>query len=102
MSEEEMKKMLEEMSKYADMPKPIRLTIRYDKELQKIIGHEEDPTMMSEGVTFGFLLHTILTDYPEIKKRYPPGILTFSINGIPPKLYSPLLDGDMVMFSVSQ
>ena len=46
--------------------------------------------------------HRFKHPYPEIKKRYPPGILTFSINGIPPKLYSPLLDGDVVMFSVSQ
>lgn len=100
MNEEEMKKMIEEMSKYADMPKPIRITARYDEMLQKITGRAEDSVYMGEGSAFIYLLQNIFMEHPEIEKQYPPGALTFSINDVPPKTYSPLFDGDVVIFGV--
>lgn len=102
MDEEEMKRAAEEMSSYAGMPKPITLTLCYDKELQKITGRAEHPAMMSMGATFGFLLHSVLAEYPEITKRYPPGVLGFTVNDTLPKIYSPLFDGDRIVFSVSR
>lgn len=101
MSEEEMKKMVEEMVKMPGMPKPIRLTVRYDGALQKITGRAEDPVFMSEGSTFVYLIQNVFIEHPEIEKQYPPGVLTFFIHGIPPKEYTPLFDGDVVIFGVS-
>lgn len=96
-----MKAMLEKMSKFANMPRSIRITARYDKELQKITRKEEHPVIMSEGSTFVYLLMNIFMEYPDIEKQYPPGVLGFSINNIPPKTYTPLFDGDIVDLSVS-
>lgn len=96
-----MRKMVEEMAKMPGMPKAIRITARYDKELQKITGRAEDPVFMSEGSTFLYLLQNVFIEHPEIENRYSPGVLLFSINDIPPKTYSPLFDGDVVVFGVS-
>ena len=100
MDEEEMRKMVEEMAKISNMPKAIFLKVQYDKELQKITGKEEHPLAMSEGSTFAYLLQNIFMEYPELEKQYPPGVLGFSINGFPPKMYTPLFDGDTIIFSV--
>ncbi len=100
MNEEEMRKMVEEMAKISDMPKAIFLKVRYDTELQKITGKAEHPMVMSEGSTFAYLLQNIFIEYPEIEKQYPPGLLRFSVDGGPPKMHTPLLDGDMIDFSV--
>lgn len=99
MNEEEMKKMLDEMPEMAGMPKGICVTVQFDKELQKITGLEKFPMMMSEGAPFTFLLQSIFIEYPEIEEKYPPGVLGFSINGIPPRAHAMLFDGDTVIFS---
>ena len=83
------------------MPPPITLTIRFDRELQKITSKEEHPAIINEGAPFSFLLMSVFAEYPEIENKYPPGTLGFTINGEPPKLYSPLFDGDVVSFFVS-
>ena len=83
------------------MPPPITLTIRFDRELQKITGKEERPVIMNEGAIFSFLLMSVFSEYPKIESKYPPGTLGLTINGEPPKLYSPLFDGDVVSFFVS-
>ena len=101
MNEEEMKKMLEKMSKFSNMPRSIRITARYDKELQKITQKEGHPVIMSEGSAFVYLLMNIFMEYPDIERQYPPGALGFSINNISPKTYTPLFDGDVVEFSIS-
>ncbi|MEK9182106.1 MAG: hypothetical protein AAB781_00780 [Patescibacteria group bacterium] len=98
---EKYEKMLEEMSKIANMPRSIRIVVRYDKELQKITRKPECPVIMSEGSTFVYLLMNIFMEYPNIERRYPPGTLGFSINGISPKTYTPLFDGDLIDFSAS-
>ena len=101
MDEEEMRKMAEEMAKIPGMPKAMFLKIQYDEELQKITGKKEHPMIMSEGGNFAYLLQNVFIEYPEIEKQYTPGALGFSINGTPPKAYTPLFDGDVVSFSVA-
>ena len=93
--------MVKKMRGIPDMPAPMRLTIRYDEALQKITRVAEEPVFMGEGATFVYLLQNIFIEHPEIEKRYPPGALGFSINGFPPKSYSPVFDGDVVSFSVA-
>jgi hypothetical protein len=80
------------------MPESINITVKYDKVLEAIVGVSEHPVIMSQGCPFGFLLECILMDYPKIKKKYPPGVLRFLVNGVAPKTYSPLFDGDEVCF----
>ena len=100
MNEEEMKEATEELKKIPGMPKPIFIKITYDEELQKITGTKEDPTYMSQGSMFIYLLQNVFMTYPEIEKNYPPGSLGFTINDIPPNVYSPLFDGDIVSFHI--
>lgn len=55
---------------------------------------------MSTGANFMFLLDSIFMEYPKIMKVCKPGELGFTINGYPPKEYSPLFDGDLVFFKI--
>lgn len=96
MNEEEMKKVVEELMKNSEMPQPIYIKVRYDKELQKITGTENEPVCMSQGSTFAYLLQNVFMAHPEIEKNYLPGTLGFTINDTSPKIYTPLLDGDVV------
>lgn len=82
------------------MPKAMSIKVLFDKELQKITGNEGHPVMISEGASFLYLLMNIFMEYPEIEEKYPPGMLGFSINGIPPRDHSMLFDGDVIDFSV--
>ncbi len=101
MDEEEMRKVVEEMSKVPGMPKAMFLKVEFDQELRKITGKKDIPMVMGEGATFAYLLQNIFIEYPEIEKKYPAGSLGFVINGTPPKAYTPIFDGDIVSFSVS-
>ena len=83
------------------MPPHITISIQFDAELQKLTGKEGHPVFMSEGANFMFLLMSVFEEYPEIQNKYPPGAIGFTINGTPPKLYSPLFDNDVVYFAVS-
>ena len=56
-----------------NVPKPIRLSVQYDKKLQEVTG----------------------------KEKHPPGMFRFSINDIAPKIHTPLFGGDIVFFTVS-
>lgn len=101
MTEDEMEKMMAEMSKYADMPKVIKIEVCYDENLQKITSVATEPMFMSEWSTFVYLLYNIFLAYPEIEKKYPPGKLKIIINGVAPRLpTTPLFTGDKVEFSV--
>ena len=82
-------------------PAPMHIAIRYDVVLQEITRVAEEPMWMGEGGTFLFLLQSVFDSHPEINRRYPPGTLKLAINGLPPKPYSPLFDGDVVEFSVA-
>lgn len=101
MKKENFKKIAEELSKIANMPRPIRINVKYDRELQKITRKEGHPVIMSSGSTFIYLLMNIFMEYPDMEKQYPPGTLGFSINGIPPKTYTPLFEGDVIDLSIS-
>jgi molybdopterin converting factor small subunit len=100
MDEEKMKKIVGELMENSEMSQSIYIKVRYDKELQKITGTEEEPVCMSQGSTFMYLLQNVFMSHPDIEKRYPPGSLGFVINDIPPKIYTPLLDGDVVSFTI--
>ncbi len=78
----------------------INITVRYDKQLQLITEVAEHPCMMGKGSTFAWLLECIFIEYPEIQEKYPPGVLYFSVNGVAPKTYSALFDGDEVFFGI--
>ena len=95
-----MRKAVEEMLETSGMPRAIHIVARYDKELQNITGKAEHPVYMSEGSTFVYLLQNIFIEYPEIEEKYPPGVLAFAINDRMPKPHTPLLDGDIVEFSI--
>ncbi|MEK7190480.1 MAG: hypothetical protein AAB661_01805 [Patescibacteria group bacterium] len=100
MDEEEMRKMAEEMSKIPGMPKPIFIKVEFDRDLQKITGKKEIPMVVSQGATFAYVLQNIFIEYPGIEKKYPPGELGFTIDGTPPKTYTPIFDGDVIRLSV--
>jgi len=86
------------LKKDTDAPKSITVNVEYNQEIEKITGIKRHPVVMNYGATFMFLLQSIFIEYPEIEKQYPPSILGFSINGVPPKLYTPLFDEDTVFF----
>ncbi len=96
-----MRKIVGDMARIPGMPKAMFLKIEYDEELQKITGKKEHPMVMSEGGNFAYLIQNVFIEYPEIEKQYPAGALGFTINGTPPKAYTPLFDGDVVSFSVT-
>ena len=100
MSGDEMHKMLEELAKTPGAPRPMHLTLQYDSALERITGCAEEPMFMGEGGTFLYLLQSVFAAYPEMERRYPPGTIGFTINGIPPRVHSPLFDGDIISFSV--
>jgi hypothetical protein len=81
---------------------PVSITIYYDKKLQTIVGKSQERTMVNLGCPFGFLLKCVLVSYPEIKRRFPPGILGFTLNGVPPDILDPLKDGDRICFLVCE
>ena len=79
---------------------PIWITIYYDTALQKITGTSKERSMVNSGCPFGFVLESILISYAEIRKRYPPGILGFTLNGQAPEPSTPLKDGDLLCFEI--
>jgi hypothetical protein len=90
---------IDNLERISGMPKGITVHLEFDVRLQKITGNKGHDIFMSEGATFGFLLRNIFMDYPQIEKKYPPGALGFTINGTPPKTYTPIFEGDTVYFS---
>ena len=82
------------------LEKGITVNLHYDKQLQKITGKEQETVKTSCGCPFDILLSIVFTSYPEIKKRYPPGFLGFTLNGAVPTAGSTLSEGDAVCFSV--
>ena len=70
------------------------MKICYDARLQKITGTADTVAVVNAGATFAYLLMNIFMEHPKIEMYYPPGTLGMTINGIPPKLDSPLAEGD--------
>jgi hypothetical protein len=82
-------------------PKPIKVQIIYDRELQKITRVESEKAIVSEGLSFLLMLKTIFGSYPEISKLYPPGTMGLLLNGKLPTDFDILEDGDKIKLSVS-
>ena len=81
---------------------PIWITIYYDPLIQQITGKTHERSMVNRGCPFGFVFQCLLIDYPDIEKRYPPGILAFTLNGTAPEVETPLQDGDNIILMVLQ
>lgn len=79
---------------------PIWITIYYDTALQRITGKTKELSMVNNGCPFAFVLQSILISYAEIEKKYPPGVLGFTLNGQPPDPSTSLKDGDLLCFEV--
>ncbi len=102
MNEYEMKKMIEKMAReHPEMPRAMRLTVRYDETLQKITCCAEEPVFMGEGGVFVYLLQNVFMAHPELEKQYPPGTIALAINGSQPKPHSQLIDWDFISFSAN-
>lgn len=78
---------------------PIWIDIVYDTKLQRITGKAMERTMCNSGCPFFVILHCVLTEYPDIPRRFPPGVLGFTVNGIAPDIDQPMHDGNVVSFS---
>lgn len=82
------------------IPEPQKILITYDKTLQLITEKDSEECIISKDAPFLFILGSVLESYPEIKKRFPPGVLGFTINGKPPENNTILKDGDTVHFTI--
>lgn len=82
--------------------KPANIEITYDQTLMAITGVHMEHSIVCEDQPFLMFLHCLLTSYPEIKKRYPPGVLGFTLNGLSPEPNATLQNGDHLHFLVSQ
>lgn len=80
--------------------KPIKVKIFYDENLKKITGKDFEEAVVSENLNFAMFLNFIFSSYPEIPKRFIPGILGFLLNGMPPKKNDVLKEGDRIEFMV--
>ena len=80
--------------------KPINVFVKFPLALESITGQSEMKLILNEGAPFVFLLHSIFTSYPEIRKRYPPGELAFTLNNRRPIGNESLYDGDQVVFYI--
>jgi len=77
-----------------------KILITYDRTLQLITNKETEECIVSKSTYFFFILASVLESYPEMKRRFPPGILGFTVNGNAPEDGTILKDGDVVHFSV--
>ena len=84
----------------APTPEPIWIDIIYDTTLQRITGRARERTGCTRGCPFFFILNCVLTEYPEIRRRFPPGVLGFTVDGMAPAIDHPLTDGSIVRFGV--
>ncbi|MBA7609988.1 hypothetical protein ES703_17191 [subsurface metagenome] len=77
-----------------------KILITYDETLQLITNKESEECYISNRVYFFFILTSVLESYPEIKDKFPPGSLGFTVNGKPPCEDTMLKNGDVVHFSI--
>ena len=79
----------------------ITIIVKYAPVLECITGKSEEKMVVNEGILFLMFLHFVFTSYPKLMERYAPGVLGFTINGIPPKNSTILQDKDVVVFKVN-
>ena len=82
------------------IPEGCEVVISYDKTLQLITEKEKEDCYISLNMPFFFLLSSVLESYPEIKERFPPGVLGFTVNGRAPDPDTVLKKGDKIHFQV--
>ncbi len=80
------------------MPPSITITVHFDEKLQEITKTPGYTSMSSQNAPFAFIMQSMFIEYPEIEEKYKPGMIGFTVNGKPPKEYSPMFDGDVVNF----
>lgn len=93
----EMYEILKEASG-GNMPAPMIVKVKYSSFLQHITGKDEEEMYMNHGAPFAFLLESVLETYSKLEINYGPGKLCFQVNGKPPQVLEPLLDGDEIRF----
>lgn len=74
----------------------IKIRIMYDDTIQQVTGVAEDISYASPGAPFLLILDSILVEHPEIRKRFPPGVLGIEVNGGRPDVDTMLQDGDRI------
>jgi len=79
---------------------PANITIYYDERLQAVVGKAKERVFVNKGCPFGYMFQCVMVSYPEIEQHFPPGILGFTLNGVPPDVMDPLKDGDQICFLV--
>lgn len=80
--------------------KQVQIKVRYDSVLHEITGKKEEVILVEQGAPFILILGIILKSYPVIGKKYPPGVLGFTLNGAPPEADTILREGDRLEFLV--
>lgn len=80
--------------------KSTKVFITYDKTLQLITEKDREECLISQNLSFLIFFQMVLESYPDIQKRFAPGVLGFAVNGHPPELDTELHDGDTIHFSV--
>ena len=78
----------------------IKINVFYDKNVGKITGKNFEEAIISENLNFINFLNFIFSSYPEIQKRFIPGILGFLLNGKVPKENDILRNGDKLEIMV--
>lgn len=80
--------------------KSIKVKIFYDDNVKKITGKDFKEAVVSENLNFAYFLNFIFSSYPEIQKKFAPGILGFLLNGKLPKENDILKNGDKLEIMV--
>ncbi|OGH59041.1 MAG: hypothetical protein A3G34_01790 [Candidatus Lindowbacteria bacterium RIFCSPLOWO2_12_FULL_62_27] len=74
----------------------IAIRITYDETIQNLTGVAEDISYASPGAPFLMVFNSILFEHPEIRKKFPPGVLGIELNGGRPDVDTLLKDGDRI------
>lgn len=74
----------------------IEIRITYDETIQRLTNVAEDISYASPGASFLMILNSILFEHPEIRKKFPPGVLGIELNGGRPAADTLLQDGDRI------
>ncbi|MBU4331619.1 hypothetical protein KKD19_06040 [Patescibacteria group bacterium] len=81
------------------LPQGCPVKIFYKGEIAKITGKDfEEVIFGGENPVFADVLDFLFHTYPELEKKYPAGVLGFTLNGQPPQTFEPLREGDVVKF----
>lgn len=80
----------------------MKITVQFDKKLQKITGYDSFTSECSEGITFLEFIYFLFESYPLIQKRYPPGVIGMNVNNLRPLESTELKDGDVVKLWVAK